>query len=333
LIWSHPGSNLPAMPRIVVNQGALGDLLLSLPALRLLRKHAGEFTLAATPEVALFLKRAGEVSSALPSSAAGFHQLYSGAVPAILRYFDEFFWFTRRRGLVPDLLLRPDYEPECRVIFTVYEGADPLHCAMFQFQQVAKELGIEAAEFKDYLYPLTLPSPSAEDQGDNEAGAGISGRHLFDAAIHPGSGSAKKNWPIEKFLALADRLLEPDGAKVLFLLGPADGKLTEQVRQYVVSRNQKDGKQQAFLAENLPLEQVAGLLARCRRYIGNDSGITHLAAWCGVETTALFGPTDPRIWSPPHDWVKVIRSPAECSPCGDNYRECKDVRCMEMIPL
>lgn len=310
------------MPTIVVNQGALGDLLLSLPALRLLRRHKGDFTLAAEPSAALFLKKAGEVSSVLPSSAAGFHQLYSGAVPAILKYFDDFWWFSRRRGLVPDILLRPDYHPPCRVIFTVYEGVDPLHCAMFQFEQTARELGLEDAEFSDYLYPLKLPS---EDQ---EAGAGIA----FQAALHPGSGSPKKNWPLDRFLALADQVLKEGDSKVLFILGPADQALSDQVHDYVAKMNEKR-QGSAFLADSLPLEQVAALLARSRSYVGNDSGITHLAAWCGVETTALFGPTDPRIWAPPHDWVKVVRSPAECSPCGDQYRECSDVRCMEMIPL
>lgn len=52
------------------------------------------------------------------------------------------------------------------------------------------------------------------------------------------------------------------------------------------------------IPQNLTLAQVAGLSKRCRAYVGNDSGITHLASYLGCPTIALFGPTDPRTWGP-----------------------------------
>ena len=88
-------------------------------------------------------------------------------------------------------------------------------------------------------------------------------RHLVtnDVVVHAGSGSAKKNWPY--FDELMERL-------------PA-------VRA---------------LPEGLSLTELARYLATCRAFIGNDSGITHLAAYIGCPTVALFGPTDPRVWGP-----------------------------------
>jgi ADP-heptose:LPS heptosyltransferase len=56
-----------------------------------------------------------------------------------------------------------------------------------------------------------------------------------------------------------------------------------------------------------PLLEVAHHLQQCRCYLGNDSGITHLAAMLGVPTVAIFGPTDPKIWRPMGPFVKVIQ--------------------------
>lgn len=102
-------------------------------------------------------------------------------------------------------------------------------------------------------------------------------------AIHPFSGSARKNWPLDFYRDLAGRLLLP----VEWTAGP-DEVLT-------------DAHRFSDLAE------LASWLCSVRLYIGNDSGITHLAAVLGVPTLALFGPTDPEIWAPRGNHVRVLR--------------------------
>jgi len=108
------------------------------------------------------------------------------------------------------------------------------------------------------------------------------------AVIHPYSGSAKKNWPLEKFRRLASRLERV--MPVLWLRGHEDPPLEEAV-------------------EIDDLYEVACWLARARLYIGNDSGITHLAAAVGTPVLALFGPTDPRVWAPRGTNVRIARWP------------------------
>jgi hypothetical protein len=103
-------------------------------------------------------------------------------------------------------------------------------------------------------------------------------------AIHPFSGSPRKNWPLDRFLALAGRLPLP----VRWICGPEES-LPGAVRM-----------------DNLA--EVAAWLGTATGFIGNDSGITHLAAAVGVPTLALFGPTDPSIWAPRGPNVTVLQA-------------------------
>ena len=107
------------------------------------------------------------------------------------------------------------------------------------------------------------------------------------AAIQPFSGSMRKNWPLDRFRELAARLPFP----VKWCAGP-DEQLEDAVR---------------FDS----LYDLACWLRSARLYIGNDSGITHLAAAVGTPVVAIFGPSDPAIWSPRGENVKVISGPLD----------------------
>ena len=65
----------------------------------------------------------------------------------------------------------------------------------------------------------------------------------------------------------------------------------------------------AVVARDLPLRVLAGRLAGAGLYLGNDSGVSHLAAAAGAPTLALFGPTDPAVWSPVGPRVETVASP------------------------
>lgn len=93
-----------------------------------------------------------------------------------------------------------------------------------------------------------------------------------EIVIHAGSGSPKKNWPY-----------------------------FDELRSRV--------EQAAPLPKNLTLRELSQYLRRCRAYIGNDSGITHLAAYLGCPTIALFGPTNPRVWGPIGRRSRIIWKP------------------------
>jgi ADP-heptose:LPS heptosyltransferase len=120
-----------------------------------------------------------------------------------------------------------------------------------------------------------------------------------EVLIHPGSGSPAKNWPADRFASLI-RVLD---APVRLVVGEADASCAARVEAclgYAVPR-----------LEQPPLEELARRLAGCRGYLGNDSGVSHLAGLCGARTIAIFGPSDPRVWQPIGRDVHVVTFDAD----------------------
>jgi ADP-heptose:LPS heptosyltransferase len=118
--------------------------------------------------------------------------------------------------------------------------------------------------------------------------------------VHPGSGSARKNWPAERFADLARRLTRA-GWSVSLLHGPADAGAVAEVRSAFGS-----------LGRDLPVIRPPDVssLAQCigatDLLVANDSGVAHVAARLGVPTVAIFGPTDPEQWAPRGPAVEAV---------------------------
>jgi len=137
------------------------------------------------------------------------------------------------------------------------------------------------------------------------------------AGIFPGSGHRAKNWPPERFAAIA-RELARDGYQPVQILGPVE--LEQNIRlPDVPERRPRD------------LAELADILANMRFVFGNDSGPLHLAAWIGVPCAALFGPSDARRWGPPG--ARILRSPLPCAPCTSDMRRlgCAQPACMDAL--
>ena len=105
-------------------------------------------------------------------------------------------------------------------------------------------------------------------------------------AIHPGSGSPKKNWPVKNFLKLAEQLCEL-GRPYIMIFGEADVAVAAMIRETIPRVIELSGR---------TLVQLATTLSACRAFVGNDSGVTHIAAAVGLTTIALFGPSDADRW-------------------------------------
>ncbi len=115
-------------------------------------------------------------------------------------------------------------------------------------------------------------------------------------AIHPGSGSATKNWPAERWRELIARLKAP----VVLICGEAELESWRPISPSALGPDVRT-------VINPPLERLVDELRSCEWFLGHDSGVSHLAAACGVPSVLLFGPTDPARWAPPANHVRVIR--------------------------
>ncbi|HLZ30119.1 MAG TPA: glycosyltransferase family 9 protein [Chloroflexota bacterium] len=253
---------------LVLRPGALGDTLLAVPALRALRGRFSPLTLAAHGGAARLLVSVGEVDRGIAFDDPSLGRLFSGepiAEDAIVA------WMARDRLPAGQRAL---------VVAPSRPAGTGLHCAQYLLDSV-KHLGIDPVLDQR---PLDV-RPNASD----------------DVLIHPGSGSAVKNWPAAQFAAMIEALEAP----VKLIVGEADAQAAQAVEAAL-------GRALPRL-ENIPLEALAGRLAGCRAYVGNDSGVSHLAGLCGARTIVLFGPTSPEVWRPlgPQVHVASFDTPPE----------------------
>jgi ADP-heptose:LPS heptosyltransferase len=145
--------------------------------------------------------------------------------------------------------------------------------------------------------------------------------------LHPGSGNKRKVWPLERFFGLSQILRDRLGSRILIILGPAEGSEVERVFEGMDPH--------AFIqVKGLSLLQLASVMEGCRLFIGNDSGVSHMASALGIPTMALFGPTDPRVWSPRGEKVWVVWKKIPCSPCTrERFFQCVDSECLKGIGI
>jgi Glycosyltransferase family 9 (heptosyltransferase) len=229
----------------------------------------------------------GEARHLLPWEAAQTAELFTDpGASASLRHglgaFDAAIAYTRSadlaRGLgaaIPRVLVHDPMPPP---------GAG--HVAEW-LARPAASLGVSCAEA-----PPTLRATSEEHE---QAAAIIGELPSSFLAVHPGSGSPGKTWPAARFASLLDAL---GAERFLLVEGPADAEVAAALR----------ARGGAVAARGLPARVLGAALARAAAYVGNDSGVTHLAAAWGAPTVALYGPTDPGVWSPVGPRVAIVRS-------------------------
>jgi ADP-heptose:LPS heptosyltransferase len=127
--------------------------------------------------------------------------------------------------------------------------------------------------------------------------------------MHPGAGSPIKRWPPDRYIRLAEQLELEGSRTILVIEGPAEGGTAKEI-----SGKLAPGK--VMQVESAPLALVAALLERCESFVGNDSGVAHLAAGLGVPSVVLFGPSLPQHWAPLGEHVTVLRDARGCEGCA-----------------
>jgi len=171
--------------------------------------------------------------------------------------------------------------------------------------------------------PKILPSKEAEGAIEQFLQKkGVSDNHLL-IGIHPGGYYPSQRWLPERFVEVADRIIEKYKAKIILIAGAKEERLIKEIEDKIVN------KVIIFLGQ--PLKNLIALISRCNLLIGNNSGPLHIATALGISTVSVMGPTDPVRWWPKGDKNIVIRKDLPCSPC--NRGICKEHKCMKLITV
>lgn len=284
---------------LVIRGGAIGDFVLTLPAIKLLRDHFPEahLEILGYKHIAALAENRFYARAVRSIEDASLARFFARDVELPLQWRDYFDRFE----LIVSYLFDPDliFEQNIRgcgakrflACSPQITGNEP---AVRQLARPLEQLGLSLGEMAPRLYP------SAADRE-------FARRFLLNCdqpmvAIHPGSGGEPKNWPIENWLEILEWLLESKRAASLLILGgEADEKQLTRLRASLP-------KAAVHFAENLPLPHVAAVLQKCALFLGHDSGISHIAAAVGARCVLLFGPSDPAVWAPPSNNVRVIRT-------------------------
>lgn len=262
---------------LVLRGGALGDFIVTLPALLALRRKwpTAHIELIGNATAGALAVQASIIDRVESQHARSWQQLYQETIEPTLRErlsaYDLVinFWPDPAREIARHFPIRTDQQ------FITADPAPTHEPAARYFLAALAPLDLPGVP--DYI-ALREPAPQ---------------RDLI--ALHPGSGSPRKNWPATRWNELAAWLRHECGLRVRFILGEAEDSFTAPAAESWA---------------NLPLTELADRLGTCRLYVGHDTGVSHLAAACGRAGLLLFGPTDPTVWAPPNLAFETIKTGA-----------------------
>lgn len=278
---------------LIVHQGALGDFILSLPAILSLKKHfASKKVYWWGKELHSFWYKHLKIPP-LPYKKAK-HLIYLFQDKKIPLLEDTLvFWFK--------------ISTEAKVTFKL-SNLHYLYLVNTQNPLPVKTF------LKNQLKSLKIPFYNHWQEELKKSLPPLTSKKIL---IFPGSGHTAKNWPLKNFLSLAQKLNSL--APTSLVLGP--------VEQEKLNLNLFKGQDYIILNT---LEELIQNLAQAKLVIGNDAGPIHLADLMGIKTLVLFGPTPALIWKP--SLAKVITSNLNCAPCSLTANiTCPDNKCLQSI--
>ena len=315
----------------------IGDAVLTLPAVAAVRKtfSGAGITVLAKPWVADIYRLSPDVDEVMLYQRPGIHQGVSGLFRLVgelrARNFDtaillqnaiEAALIVRLAGITN----RAGYNSDGRgwlLTHSVLRTAAIREVYQIDYYlEMVKALGCQS----DGREILLKPGP------DDDAAAGhvLQSLGLIDTPLMigmaPGAtyGPAKKWFP-ERFAAVAEKLIDGFGARVFLFGSNSDKASTDAVQQHT-------RRPLVDLAGKTNLKETIALMARCRLFISNDSGLMHVASALGIPTIAIFGSTNPVTTGPAGNKSVIVHRDVACSPCLKETCP-TDFRCMDLITV
>lgn len=282
----HPGSIvISSMKILVLRGGALGDFILTIPVLRLLRSQWPEaiIELVGNKTAAQLGIADGIIQAAHSQHEARWAALFSTQpLPDSLSHFLGSFDLVVNFWPDPEHELGSHFPLNPRQRFITWPAKPTTGPAAAHFCEALRPLGLQTSDFH--------PRLSRHAFGEKNT---VPPRSRL-VCIHPGSSSPTRNWPLQCWLDIS-RYLSARGWRVLFVGGEADRAILDALPKEIDSLREPS------------LASLATHLAGASLYLGHDTGVSHLAAALDIPCVLLFGPSDPAIWAPQGSHVTVLR--------------------------
>ncbi len=280
---------------LIVRQGAIGDSILLSSLIQTIRRQAPEawIEVMGIKERASLLVGQGLADNAVSSDIQGMERLYAEHDPLpvrlinYLQQFDVILYFGGKdhQIIAQRLQVRPD------AIIRVCEALPPpsgMHCVN-HYHEILKGL----LEIDEIPFPMISLSEHELTEADLYLESlGINRSEEYILAIHAGAGSRSKQAPVELFVQAAKNIDYDLPVVYLLTCGPADKEAVNQLTELLPTDSR------FHILEEMPLRKLAAILSRSNQFIGNDSGITHMAAAVDCPVTAFFVDSDHTIWAP-----------------------------------
>jgi heptosyltransferase-3 len=302
---------------VILQPGAIGDCVLTLPLAKFIKDSlqlGGVDILGHTEYIGILPGRAC-IDGIRSIDSTDLHRLFTEPKTfdladrdPLINVFEDYAWIVTFLGepnsnFEQNLIFTANCSHSAEVIMLSMKPPEGFnqHLTEFYAQQFIDQSGFSlessSAWFSDILIKATKADRDSGKELLKEIDVDFSKKLIV---INPGSGGTNKCWHLNNFLAIAEQA-RSRGTEVVFLLGPAELQRFSQARI-------KDIKSIAKCLADLTLTQVIGLLSCADGFVGNDSGITHLAAGMGVRTLVVFGPTNPAVYKPIGPAVTVFAS-------------------------
>jgi heptosyltransferase-3 len=306
---------------LVIHQGALGDVVLSFPALASLKQEKDtSLALLCNNQVGKIAQELRVVDAHFPVESARFSRLFSDDLSREIKNFINQYDTICYIGFSKDVEghLKRNHSGQTFRVPPRPPAGDETHVAVHMMTQMQAK-GLSKSTLDLELYSLNTSSIFFKKKKLPPDEKNL-------VVIHPGAGSQRKRWPLENFIEVACAMREMDFAKVVFLIGQSELDL------WHVVKSQAQGQFEVRGVEDLSM--MISLTKTCRCFIGNDSGPAHLAAFVGLPTVTIFGPSNPKRWAPVGRATRVLRGEANCSPCFEVAKtNCEDPQCLRGVSV
>ncbi len=291
---------------LVIRNGAVGDTLLLSPTLQLIRQndpHAWVEVLGCSERIDL-LRGKYQANAIRPIDSVPFHSLFSVDEPMsqelhnYLAGFSHILYYTNK----------PKIEYQSRL--TVREGQWVKLWAAIPESDTGLHIAAHYAQALDELWEvknLALPRIDLTEEDRKQAdeyleGCGIKRETCLLLVFHVGAGSERKRVSFEYFHCVLELFMSRFSVHLMLPEGPADEAAVKQFCETLPPNVSFS------ILKQLPLRKLAAVMSHCDLMVGNDSGVTHIAAAVNCPTVAFFLDSNPIIWQPVGKYVRMLNN-------------------------